>query len=176
MESAVGIFFSTQNGNVASSAVASTPSEQLQAILGPNVSAARVEALLRDAGSDVQAAVNLHYQREGQDMLPSNPCPLLCCTSISPVMALYYTCDHHTWLCNRPECKPLLGLRRRCFFDSFTYFVTHPQALLCMRLQRWALQLLCRASAVQKKMRREEKRLLHPAGSPGDGMHAAREA
>ena len=87
MESAVGIFFSTHNGSVASSAVASTPSEQLQAILGPDVSAAQVEALLRDAGSDVQAAVNLHYQREGQDMLPSNPCSLLCCTSTSAVTA-----------------------------------------------------------------------------------------
>ena len=88
MESAVGIFFSTQNGSVASSAVSSTPSEHLQAILGPDVTAAQVEALLRDADSDVQAAVNLHYQREGQDMLPSNPCPLLCCTSISAVVVM----------------------------------------------------------------------------------------
>ena len=87
MESAVGIFFSPQNGSIASSARASTPREQLQANLGPDVGAAQVEALLRDAGNDVQAAVNLHYQREGQDMLHSTPHPLLCCTSISAVMA-----------------------------------------------------------------------------------------
>ena len=96
MESAVGIFFSTQNGSVASNAVASTLSEQLQAILGPDVSAAQAEALLRDAGSDVQAAVNLHYQREGQDMLPSTPCPLFCCTSISAIVAMNECAVHLT--------------------------------------------------------------------------------
>ena len=45
-----------------------------------------------------------------------------------------------------------------------------------MRLRRWALLLLCRASAVQKKMRRESERLLPPAGNPGGRLHVAREA
>ena len=84
MESAVGIFFSTQNGSVAPSVVASTTNEHLQVILGPDVSAAQVEALLRNAGDDVQAAVNLHYQREGEDTLPNDPCTLLCCFSSLP--------------------------------------------------------------------------------------------
>ena len=66
VEAAVGIYFSSQQGGAASGARGNTPSEQLQAILGPDVSSEQVEALLRDAHNDVQAAANLHYQHEGK--------------------------------------------------------------------------------------------------------------
>ena len=66
VETAVGIFFTSQHANAASSSRASTPREQLHAILGPDLSTEQLERLLRDAHNDVQEAVELYYQRTGK--------------------------------------------------------------------------------------------------------------
>ena len=68
VESAVGIYFSSQHGNAAASSRASTPQEQLHAIIGPDVRNGEIITLLRDAHNDVQGAVNLYYQRQLQGM------------------------------------------------------------------------------------------------------------
>ena len=96
MESAVGIFFSTQNGSVASNAVASTPSEQLQAILGSDVSAAQVEALLRMQAATCKQQSTCTISAKVKTCFLVQPCPLFCCTSISAIMAMGECAVHLT--------------------------------------------------------------------------------
>ena len=71
VETAVGIFFSSQHGSAAARSRASTPTEQLRAILGPDVPNGQLSTLLRDAHNDVQGAVNLFYQRQGMRCPPN---------------------------------------------------------------------------------------------------------
>ena len=77
VETAVGIYFSSQHGNAAASSRASTPTQQLRAVLGSDVPNGQLSALLRDAHNDVQGAVNLYYQRQGKRCFPGWQFPKL---------------------------------------------------------------------------------------------------